>query len=236
MNQLFRRTQTALTCSALLFASITGGASAGPPTPRYDSAVTWSAPEMTDDVVIADDGATQPDGRTFYRTGKIHSDTLVVIPGADGLLPGGITRSAGGEILLSEGSDALVREIDASLGDVSIMAAWRNWSAPIGSGWAMYEHRVGFAGDDWDRKLDYSFSVTNGTTQWACTKGRGYRRGYLGGEFGVWEEWYNTGCRQGSSGQTTNTVPWGYILSLPAMRFQSQHSWAIAAGQWKFGG
>jgi len=42
-------------------------------------------------VIVDPNSAVQFDGATFYPTGPISDDTLVVIPGAAGSLPGGLT-------------------------------------------------------------------------------------------------------------------------------------------------
>ena len=183
------------------------------------------------------------DGKIFYPTGNIDSDTLVVIPDNGGTL-GGIPVEEVTAILDAGGTEALDKalvesqklEIHGSLSnylqDVIVpSAANMSFAAPPMGYSPIIEHttaRIGGPGS----QVHYGFTVTAGSNQHACATGRGYYEGYNGSEMGVWSKMYGIGCAGG--GNTSGaSVPWGNVASHPAFQARST-TIHMAAGAWWF--
>jgi hypothetical protein len=197
-------------------------------------------------IVHPSDSVTTKDGSTFYPTGPISSDTLVVIAEPDGSLPGGLTEdqykqvAAQRKSLGSVSDDGLGFNV-SSLGIAETPAAQQpetvqddnmpyayeghstvNWSQAFIGG--------SHIGLNWSELLYYRFNVNAFTNQSNAGLGLGFYQGYNGSDFGVWSSWYNLGI---SDSHTTGGagVPWGNVSANGEFKTKCGLS-TICGGHW----
>ncbi|MBD7982773.1 hypothetical protein [Oerskovia merdavium] len=193
-----------------------------------------------DYLVLYPEDGLEEGGATFYPTGELDEDTVVVIADADGSLPGDISE-AQLQSMLSSRSPAAV---SAALG---IQGATENGQAPLAartSDITPYAAHTWTAGVSWSgaftggsiwgydssAKVSYVFNVTPGTNQKAAGQGLGYYSGYNGSEFGMWAKWYGVGiASDGSAGGAT--VPWGKVIATAQFKGKSMAPPQGANGQ-----
>ena len=185
---------------------------------------------------------------TFYPTGNIDKDTLVVIRDADGSLPGGISIAELEELLEAEakGDYAAIEERGFVVADGDTTAANEEPAAPLAAGgvvplagstyaalpytWTSAYSGVNIWATNSNVRAGYSFDVTYGTNQVATAQGKGYYVGYNGSEMGTWVKWYGLGVATSGS-PAGATVPWGYILATTQFKAYSS-SVHMATGSW----
>lgn len=165
-----------------------------------------------DGYVIVNPAAAVTKGQaTFYATGPISSDTLVVIPDRTGALPGGLSRAnlakavaqmrSTGKLPPSLGGSPQLKAFPAA----SQFYAWAASSAGFsrnfqgGSIWGM----------SWSTKALYGFNTAPGFNQAVTGLGKGHYQGYNGSLFGVWTTYYSLGIADDSGSAVF--VPWGYV-------------------------
>ena len=183
---------------------------------------------------------------TFYPTGEIEPDTLVIIREDDGSLPGGldiagvermIEAEAAGDLMAIE-SEGFSVTTDAELAPISLDET----VTPFGTGTfaaAPYSWSPEYSGtpiwaNNENVRASYTFNVQFGTNQVATGRGLGYYVGYNGSEMGTWAEWYGLGVS--TDGQAAGAiVPWGYIVATPKFKAYSSSIHA-ATGVWTSGG
>jgi len=220
-----RRWLTLLALPAVVSGLIVGAtpatASTGTSITRAESSIT--APIVGNGYVIVNPAsAVAAKGATFYPTGPISSNTLVVIANPDGTLPGGIT-TVGLMSLVAQikaapsNTTAAVTVAPASVAsgaaaakpDATSIAATTSyaWSATSGGygGWSTGASILGY---NWSAQARYNFYTAAGFNQGVAGEGIGHYQGYNGSTFGVWTVAYGVGS--GSSGGAF--VPWGEVL------------------------
>lgn len=215
-------------------------ASTAPADRESDSVSARTAYVVVDpaEAVMANDGAV------FYPTGKIDSDTLVIVPDSAGTV-GGMPVEELAAILDAGGAEALQQSFagsqqlemhgalpEAGDGGVAPAADAMTFAAPPMGYSPLYQHTTSFWGLNDSTQIHYGFGVTPGSNQAACATGRGYYRGYNGSEFGVWARMYGLGCASGG-GTSGASLPWGNVISLPAFQARST-TIHMAAGSWWF--
>jgi hypothetical protein len=172
-------------------------------------------------IIVSPTSSKASGDATFYPTGPISDDTLVVIPNADGSLPGGVTEHqiqsavaqkragplAGMDTLELSGSDAVARDVTEY-----------SWSATSAGFSDLYTGGSAIGVDD-SAQVVYTFSTAEGYDQTAAGNGLGYYRGYNGSEFGTRAKYYGVGNAD-SSGNGGVAVPWGNVAAVK--KFQAQ--------------
>ena len=203
-------------------------------TPFIAAALTLSAspamaaPDTEPDgyvIVDLDEATTTSDGATFYPTGEISDDTIVVIPEADGSLPGDLTipeledlvEQARSNPSLDETSSLVLPETTSGA-DVAARAAQSfAYSGNSASSWGAISTGRSIVGYNDSSTAQYNFSVAVGTAQQNAGQGRGYYRGYNGSTFGTWSQFYNVGTATKNAGAGA-AVPWGNTASTAQFR------------------
>lgn len=187
-------------------------------------------------VIVGPDDAVQVGSATFYPTGPIDDDTLVVILDDHGNLPGGISVAQLDRIVAARAAGdeaALNREMKSLESPITPMVVGIQWGAPIGMVWgATAKGRTGLAGTTDSVRVRYTFGVTPSTNQQAVGRGIGYYMGYNGSEFGKWRAWYGLGAAATASKDGTGTVPWGNTLAVSEFQGKSIIATAVAQGQY----
>ncbi len=171
-------------------------------------------------IVEASQGITTEDGATFYPTGPIRSDTLIVIAEPDGSLPDGLTEAKLSEIVAQQraqqrpaaterlGFTVATDNTDAAAGP-SLTAAKRAYAA-TSAGWSSEFTGGSVFGFDWSATVQYNFWAAGFTSQRNAGQGLGYYRGYKGGTYGIWSQWFYLGSATSSGGGSS--VPWGNVI------------------------
>lgn len=194
---------------------------------KADSA-TMLGIEQGDGYVIIDTTtarSVRSDRGDFYPTGRLSPSTTVVITDDDGSLPAGLTRAAIKDAVSNNRSLSSVAaeqmETSAACSPCSFSASpfsWASYSDGIG-------HSAGYGG-----RMAYNFRVQVGTNQRAVGQGRGFYRGYNGGEMGVWAGWYGLG--QSTGWVTAGAyVPWENTIATKRFMVKSSTT-ALATGKW----
>lgn len=191
-------------------------------------------------ILYPEDGVEEADGATFYPTGEIDEDTVLVIADADGSLPGDISEAQLQRMLSSRSPEA----VSAGLG---IQVATENGQAPLtartpeitpyaahtwiaGVSWSGAFNGGSIWGYDSSAKVSYVFNVTQATNQKAAGQGLGYYTGYNGSQLGTWAKWYGLGiASDGSAGG--GTVPWGSVVATAQFKAKSMAPPQGASGQ-----
>lgn len=206
--------------------------SAGPAT-----AATSSAKPLTtvgDGYVVANPaaGVKIDSSTTFYPTGPLDSGTVVVIPNADGSLPGGLTTTklkalfAATKAQGPAQAEALGFSVANDSGIVSPATSGPKATSAAVTPFASSSHAYGAASaTEWSRpytggniigttastKVIYSFSVNAGSSQINVGLGRGYYTGYNGSVFGTYSKYYNLGSADSNTAGRF-AVPWGNTI------------------------
>lgn len=186
-------------------------------------------PDAKPRVIIVDpegSGVVRRGDATFYPTGPIGQDDVVVILDDKGKIPGGASIAALREWIASgregpapstsgevvETRNRMVIPL-AGCGGVSYAAAPYVWSRE-------YSYCSSIAGATASTRVSYVFSVTDGSNQEASGLGQGWYQGYNGSQFGVWSAWYGLGIADGAS-NTGALVPWGNVWAVPKFKAMS---------------
>jgi hypothetical protein len=168
-------------------------------------------------VIVDVSSAVQVGDRVFYPTGPIDADTVVVIPGPDGSLPGGMTEAQ---------LAAVVAHQIIPISPYTVTG----WAAPGGGGYGPISTAANYViGTSSDTKWGYSFNV-NGDVALSGATGvaLGFYEGYNGSTFGTWQAWYSLGFVGVGGSSPTTYVPWGTTCAYP--KFQAASALA-SAGQ-----
>jgi hypothetical protein len=174
---------------------------------------------------------------TFYPTGKIGSDTLVVIPNADGSLPNGLTKAkldqmavaeratgdksalqAAGFTVANDASTAPAGPTTAAqaaaTGSAALSPAYscgEHAYAAVAGSWSQAYTGCGVIGTSWSATVTYWWHAANFTSQDNAALGLGWYQGYNGSQFGVWARW--TGMGSATSAGKYYTVTWGNVAA-----------------------
>lgn len=168
------------------------------------------------------------DGATFYPTGPISDDTLVVIPDPDGSLPDGLTEQRIQSLIEQKRSGLLTEEsltVDAApeAKDATTLASQYAWSATS----AQFSRAFlggSLIGLNSSTRASYYFDTQSGYGQRAAGNGMGFWTGYNGSQFGTWERFYGVG-NAGPAG-AGGTVPWGNVAA--TKKFQARCTVTLA--------
>lgn len=196
-----------LVAAALLVGAAPAGAAVSTPTP-------------TGGYVIVNPSAAvhNADGRTFYPTGPVSDDTLVVIPQPDGTLPNGLTKAkldAMQAQAKSEGTTVVAQlEKQAAL----LAAPTKYGYGATSVDWSPAVNGASKIGLTEATRITYSFEAAWGTSQQNAGRGIGYYKGYNGGSFGTWSAWYGLGSA--GTGGHSQDVPWGNVAAV--MQFSAK--------------
>jgi hypothetical protein len=172
------------------------------------------------DYVIAYPSITTRDGMaTFYPTGPIDPETVVVIAEADGTLPGGMTESqVADKIALMKqatpASEPMVMEVPSA-------RASTGWIGGGGCQWGPVAHQNGpsIAGDG-NTRVTYTWWQDTG--RGSNGRAQGFYRGYYGSDMGIWEKWYDMGSTTPqASALVRGRVPWQGVWAVPKFQGQS---------------
>lgn len=167
-------------------------------------------------IIVGSDIAESVDGATFYPTGPISSDTLVVIADSDGSLPGGLTEKALQSLVAEQRAGNITTsttEISSQAAtDVAPMADQNTAWHATSSSWSQAFTGGSVIGWDSTATIAYTFNTESNTGAKASGNGKGYYVGYNGSEFGTWSKWYFVGITD-SSGVTSGTIPWGNVVA-----------------------
>ncbi|KRB36411.1 hypothetical protein [Microbacterium sp. Root180] len=198
-------------------------------------AATAAAADQRGYIIVSQSAAQEVGNATFYPTGPISDDTLVVIRDSSGALPNGLTVESLDSLVAAEHAglthdDSIeFNASDANAQTSSVVAAvgetYRAWSA-TNSGWSQ-----GFTGNTMigftdDVRAGYYFYTAAGYNQRASGNGLGYYKGYNGSVFGTWSKWYYVGIA--SSTGAGASVPWGKVAAVERFRAlctQTQTCW-----------
>jgi hypothetical protein len=225
----------------------TAPANAGtPPTARTDSnpkpvaGLTVGAGY----VIVNPASAVTNGDSTFYPTGKIGSDTLIVIPNPDGSLPGGLTRATMPAFvakLNAQGSGAAA--INLGVAASSAPASSSAQATPQSSGTYPHAYIAGSAsswgttytgnneaGGSSDVRIYYSWNTQSETSAVVPGEGRGYYTGYQGSVYGIYSAWYQFGSAKADE-DGSGSVPWGKVLSYTEFRAKCAGA-SVCGGYW----
>lgn len=192
-----------------------------------------SGPTGGDDygyVVVDPSQAEATSNGTFYPTGAVDADTLVVIPNADGSLPAGVTQAKLDAIHSQLNTAAGVKAAEqlgytvAGPGAAKSSGASTNAVASPSATQASHAYSASSAGfsrafagpniigTTATTTVNYNFSIGQGFDQFVAGQGLGYYRGYNGSEFGTFSKYYTLN----SATPTTaggGTVSWGNVAA-----------------------
>ncbi len=225
---------------------------ATPATANAAPSLTDSAPAGTivgnGYVIVNPAKAVNKAGQTFYPTGPIGSDTLVVIPDAKGNLPGGLTKAnlplvvaqlhAGGTVprnlgLNVAGSAGAAKATSSSSATPAstLGSTYYSWSATSG-GYSGSYAGGSIIGTDWSARAQYNFDTANGFNQTAVGLGKGHYQGYNGSTFGVWTTYYGVGSADDGGGGAS--VPWGEVADNEGFKAECATSTICWGDFWDF--
>jgi hypothetical protein len=216
---------SSLAVSGLLFAA---PANAQPTTSHANSDVPAGVTVGDGYVIVNPADAVQSGNQTFYPTGNISDDTLVVIPDAQGHLPGGLTTASlktavaqlhakkqlpvglDAQIATSSGTAQSAPEVvaDAAASPASAAITYYSWAA-TSAGYSSNYVGGSVWGSDWGAKAGYNFDTAYGYNQQVAGLGKGHYQGYNGSEFGVWTTYYRLGTASDTGASAL--VPWGEV-------------------------
>jgi hypothetical protein len=192
--------------------------------------------ESTGYVIIDRAKGVKKGDATFYPTGPISADTMVVITEPDGSLPNGLTVAqldtiAAGRAAAKSSNSAtsgLSSNISVTAsGTVTLLGTW-GYSANS-TGWTVATGGTNIGWND-SARVGYAWTVQQGTSQNNAGSGLGYYRGYLGSTFGTWSQWYGLGYAT-SDAAGYGTVPWGSVTATMQFRARCGSS-TICSGLW----
>ena len=182
------------------------------------------SPNAPDYVIVYPSEAVTTSRGTFYPTGPVDEDTIVVIANEDGTLPGGLTEAQVRELAAGgSAARAVVEDMDldspSMASDVVMPMASHSYAA-VYNKWSIEYSGANIWGYDSSTRVSYTFSVTEGTNQQATARGLGYYYGYNGSELGYWAQWYALGlASDGSPGGAQ--VPWGAVIATAKFKAMS---------------
>jgi hypothetical protein len=165
--------------------------------------------------LIVNPGSARIEGdKTFYPTGPIADDTLVVIADASGQLPNGLTEAAldahVAERRANTGGGKSSIGSEAAAEPYAALATWYAWGA-TSSGYSQGYYGGSWIGTTSTATVSYYFWLNRGFNSRASGQGQGYYRGYSGSTWGTWAAWYYVG-NTGTTGAGA-AVPWGNIAA-----------------------
>ena len=179
-------------------------------------------------IVHPSDGIIVDGDRTFYPTGPLSSDTLVVMAEPDGSLPGGITKAQLDHVVAQR---ELVGSSSASGGaiaaGVSMNNKYEGWSSV---NWSQAFIGASIIGLNDSTVLYYTFDVNAFTSQTNAGQGLGYYKGYNGSTFGVWAQWYGLGSATPTTTRQTS-VPWGNVAATAQFKVKCATT-TVCGGHW----
>ncbi|TDN91774.1 hypothetical protein EV279_1279 [Microbacterium sp. BK668] len=172
---------------------------------------------------------------TFYPTGPISADTMVVITEPDGSLPNGLTV-AKLDAIASERAAASTSSITSgpgsdgsatASGTVGTLGTW-GYSANSTT-WTV---ATGGTNIGWNAsaRVSYAWTVQQGTAQNNAGSGLGYYRGYMGSTYGTWAQWYGLGYATAEAAGR-GSVPWGNVTATLKFRARCGSS-TYCSGLW----
>ncbi len=164
---------------------------------------------------------------TFYPTGDVGPDTVIVLAETDGTLPGGLSEA---EIAnkIATGDTQFTGQTAAAPMKASSSTAWISGKCALGNTYTQTSPGIS---RDIGGAVTYTWWVTAGS---ATASMKGFYRGYFGSEMGVWQSWYGTGLASASDAAlSTKVVPWDNVLALAEMRAQSPSCTLAALGAFR---
>jgi hypothetical protein len=177
-------------------------------------------------IIVYPADAETYDGATFYATGPISSDTLVVVAEPDGTLPGGTTEADIAAMIATSRSDRSF----SSQGSLSpLLLGWPY--AALSSGWSgTYNYSPAYLAGPGGVAY-YNFDVEPSTSQTNAGQGLGYYRGYNGTTFGLWAAWYGlTAATSSSTGG--GTTPWDNVSAYQKFHAKCAKTTACSGRYW----
>jgi hypothetical protein len=198
---------------------------AGLGAPAASAAAKYPGVEHGKGFIVVDPNA--PDvvhkgNATFIPTGPVDANTVIVVRGDDGSLPGGMTL------------DQVAAKVSSGAGvqPMTFCDGLTVWGAKIRSYSNISSAQCSMAGNP-DAHVSYLFWVTPGTEQWALGYGLGNYLGYNGSDFGLWSQYYSLG-QASSDSPGGNTVPWGNVWGYPKFYAFDLSYTFFAAGVWTY--
>lgn len=199
-------------------------------------------------VVVNPASAEQVGNATFYPTGPISEDTVVVIPDAHGNLPDGLTKttlktavaelrsqiqlnsSHGVNVAGDTPSTVALATVSRTQSVAPASRTFYSWAGTSGQ-YSMTYTGQSIIGINWNATARYNFDTANGYQQFAVGLGKGHYRGYNGSTFGTWTYYYNVGSSTGSGAD----VPWGQVIDTQGFRAMCVASSIVCFGNfWGF--
>lgn len=181
--------------------------------PVEQSVITLAAQAMAADtagyIIVGPEDGEFVDGATFYPTGPIADDTLVVIADEDGSLPNGLTESTLQEAVAASRAGTAT-QMTVNDNETALRASEFAWSATSAS-FSRPFNGSSLIGLNDSVRAGYYFYTAIGFAQNAAGNGLGFYRGYNGSQFGTWEKFYGVG-NAGSTGGG-GSVPWGNVAA-----------------------
>jgi hypothetical protein len=239
MFHRYWRLKAVVVAGALSLAATLIPASAASAAPQADPSSTKSAllAQGPGYVIVNPVGAgvSHVGTSTFYPTGAVSSDTLIIIPADDGTLPGGLTVKQAQSIIAKQGVAGLRSAVQSGPAAVTpMLTGGQSWLAPVPGQWGpTYTYNVAMWGSP-GIHMSYTFAVTEGTNQQAAGMGLGYYVGYNGSTLGTWAKYYGLGvASDGSVGGAV--VPWGNVLAHAKFYARSTILLHWAGGDWRAG-
>lgn len=170
-------------------------------------------------VIVNPKTAKKVGSATFYPTGPIADDTMVVVPNSDGSLPAGLTPAKLTALAAEKSASARQAKLQAAVSPAAAQSyAWSSTSA----GMSRVFPGGNIIGTTDSATAVYSFYTAAGYNQQASANGKGHYRGYNGSTFGFWTKYYalgNTG-----SGGTSKAIPWGNTSDVTGFQAQCTKS------------
>lgn len=194
-----------------------------------------------DGYVIVDPGkkVVAANGATFYPTGALDSETLIVIPNDDGTLPGGLKESELKTLVAEARSRSHVManvarvtltSVTPEMSPASMSSAMASFTyAASSTGWSTQYYGSSKIGASSTTKMRYWFNANSGGAQ-NSGSGWGHYTGYNGGVFGLWSVYYNLGTTP-AGGEKMFDVPWGNVMDITRFRARCATT-TVCGGYW----
>lgn len=219
--------------AALLLAGFMGSLAVAAPAAAAPPASTTppngSAPAVSQKVFVAATPASGSSGPAFYPLPEEAKDSLILLPEVArslGLPAGQVDESRRPEIVEKLSTlDLTKSEVNSKTAlkgsKPQPMAAqeylWSPFAFTPGGGYSgPYRRSSSFIGSN---GFDYQWMIAAGSNSQACTQGAGYYRGYNGGSFGLWKDWYGLGCGYRGGAH----VPWDNVAAYPELMARSMY-------------
>lgn len=177
-------------------------------------------------LIVQESAGKVSEGGTFFETGPISEDTLLVIANSDGSLPAGVST----ELLSSIASErrAAVEPESEVPQNATTDTTTYSWSATSTEQSGDYTGGSLIGMSDTTRAV-YPFSTAAGFAQGAAGSGLGFYRGYNGSEFGAWSRYYGLGAT--TSVGISKAIPWGNVAATKKFRAQCANT-VVCWGDW----